>query len=155
MIQKERGDFSNWQVWKEKKVFFIVCLCVGHLCMRACSALSCVLFFADPWPVATSLLCPWDFSGKSTGVGCHFLLQGIFPTQGLNLSPALAGGFFTTEPCGKPGVYNIHTYIYIYIHTHTSWLNLLVFLYLYRHLYYKNHIFVLLLDYVRTSISGS
>ena len=27
-------------------------------------------------------LCPWDFPGKSTGVGCHFLLQGIFPTQG-------------------------------------------------------------------------
>ena len=30
----------------------------------------------------TSLLCPWDFPGKNTGVGCHFLLQGIFPTQG-------------------------------------------------------------------------
>ena len=26
-----------------------------------------------------------EFSGKSTGVGCHFLLQEIFPTQGLNL----------------------------------------------------------------------
>ena len=33
----------------------------------------------------TRLLCPWDFPGKKTGVGCHFLLQGIFPTQGLNL----------------------------------------------------------------------
>ena len=31
------------------------------------------------------LLHPWDFPGKSTGVGCHFLLQRIFPTQGLNL----------------------------------------------------------------------
>ena len=30
------------------------------------------------------LLCPWDFPGKNTGMGCHFLLQGIFPTQGLN-----------------------------------------------------------------------
>ena len=30
------------------------------------------------------LLCPWDFPGKITGVGCHALLQGIFPTQGLN-----------------------------------------------------------------------
>ena len=28
--------------------------------------------------------CPWNFPGKSTGVGCHFLLQGIFPTQGWN-----------------------------------------------------------------------
>ena len=31
------------------------------------------------------LLCPWNFPGKDTGMGCHFLLQGIFPTQGLNL----------------------------------------------------------------------
>ena len=30
------------------------------------------------------LLCPWDFSGKNTGVGCHALLQGIFLTQGFN-----------------------------------------------------------------------
>ena len=35
------------------------------------------------WP--TRLLCPWTFPGKSTGVGCHFLLQGIFLTQGSNL----------------------------------------------------------------------
>ena len=32
----------------------------------------------------TRLLCPWDYPGKNTGVGCHFLLQGIFPTQELN-----------------------------------------------------------------------
>ena len=31
-------------------------------------------------------LCPWNFPGKNTGVGCYFLLQGIFPTQRLNLS---------------------------------------------------------------------
>ena len=30
------------------------------------------------------LLSPWDFPGKNTGKGCHFLLQGIFPTQGSN-----------------------------------------------------------------------
>ena len=34
------------------------------------------------WTVAR-LLCPWDFPGKNTGVCCHFLLQGIFLTQGL------------------------------------------------------------------------
>ena len=27
---------------------------------------------------------PWNFPGKNTGAGCHFLLQGIFPTQGSN-----------------------------------------------------------------------
>ena len=31
------------------------------------------------------LLCPWNSPGKNTRVGCHSLLQGIFPTQGLNL----------------------------------------------------------------------
>ena len=34
---------------------------------------------------ATLLLCPWDSPGKSSGVGYHFLLQGIFLTQGLIL----------------------------------------------------------------------
>ena len=32
----------------------------------------------------TRLLHPWGFPGKSTEVGCHFLLQGNFPTQGSN-----------------------------------------------------------------------
>ena len=31
------------------------------------------------------LQCPWDFSAKNIGMGCHSLLQGIFLTQGLNL----------------------------------------------------------------------
>ena len=33
----------------------------------------------------TRLLSPWNSPGKNTGVSCHSLLQGIFPTQGLNL----------------------------------------------------------------------
>ena len=33
----------------------------------------------------TRRLCPWASPGKNTGVGCRFLLQGIFLTQGLNL----------------------------------------------------------------------
>ena len=47
-------------------------------------AFSHVWLFATPWTVATRLLRPWDFPGKNIGVGCHFLLQRIFPTQGLN-----------------------------------------------------------------------
>ena len=50
------------------------------------------------WP--TRLLCPWGFSGKDNGVGCHFLLQGIFPTQGLNL--ALPADSLPSGPPGKP-----------------------------------------------------
>ena len=47
-------------------------------------SLSCVRLFATMDYSLTKLLCPWDFPGKSTGVYCHFLLQGIFPTQGSN-----------------------------------------------------------------------
>ena len=35
----------------------------------------------------TRLLCPWDFPGKNTGVGCYVPFQGIFWTQGSNLGP--------------------------------------------------------------------
>ena len=35
-----------------------------------------------PW---ARLLCPWNSSGQNIGVGCCSLLQGIFPTQRLNL----------------------------------------------------------------------
>ena len=47
------------------------------------SGLSRVRLFATPWTIARQTLL-WDFAGKNTGVDCHFLLQGIFPTQGLN-----------------------------------------------------------------------
>ena len=47
------------------------------------------------------LLCPWDSLGKDTGVGCHTLLQGIFPPQKSNLHllrlPVLASRFLTTS----------------------------------------------------------
>ena len=49
------------------------------------SHFSRVRLFATPGTVATTLLCPWDSPSKNTGVGCRALLQGIFPTQGLNL----------------------------------------------------------------------
>ena len=54
--------------------------------VRACvlSQFCCIWLFATLWTVAHRLLCPWDSPGKSTGVGRHFLLHGIFPTQGSN-----------------------------------------------------------------------
>ena len=38
---------------------------------------------------------------------------GIFLDQGLKLSPALAGGFFNTEPPGKPSIYVNHNKLLI------------------------------------------
>ena len=48
----------------------------------SCSVMSNFLQPHGLWP--TRLLCPWDSPDNSTGVDCHFLLQGIFPTQGSN-----------------------------------------------------------------------
>ena len=47
-------------------------------------SLNHVQLFMTPWTVAYQALPSMEFPGKNTGVGCHFLLQGIFPTQGLN-----------------------------------------------------------------------
>ena len=48
-----------------------VTVSVAQVCPILCDPMDC-------------LLCPWNFPGKNTGVGCHSLLQGIFLTQGLN-----------------------------------------------------------------------
>ena len=50
--------------------------------------LSCSVVFDSLQPCGLQparLLCPWDLPGKNTGVGCHPLVQGFFPTQGLSL----------------------------------------------------------------------
>ena len=55
-----------------------VCLCV---CMYVSSV---TLLCPTLWPhrlQSTRLLWPWNFPGKKTGVGCHFLLQDIFQTH--------------------------------------------------------------------------
>ena len=68
-----------------------VCVCV---CARVCACVcvhTCIshsVMSDSSWHHGlepTRLLCPWDSPGKNTGMGCHFPLQGIFPTQGLNL----------------------------------------------------------------------
>ena len=57
---------------------------INPLCACVLSHFSHVQSFATLWTIACRLLCPWDSPGKNTGVGCHALLQGIFPTQGWN-----------------------------------------------------------------------
>ena len=53
------------------------------MCMLSHSVVSSPLWPHGPWP--SRLLYPWNFPGKNTGVGCHFLLCGIFPAQELNM----------------------------------------------------------------------
>ena len=45
-----------------------------------------VQLFVNPWTVACQAPLSMGFSGQNTGKGCHFLFQGIFPTQGSNPS---------------------------------------------------------------------
>ena len=55
--------------------------------LMCCAALSCSVMSDTLQPHGLQparLLCPWDSPGKNTTVGCHALLQGIFPTQGSN-----------------------------------------------------------------------
>ena len=64
--------------------FMVLCVCVCVcVCMHACSVVSNSLQPHGLQP--TRLLCPWNLRGKKTGVGCHFLCQGIFLTQGSNM----------------------------------------------------------------------
>ena len=55
--------------------------------------------FETPWTVAPRLLRPWDSPGKSTGVGCHALLQGNLPDPGLLHSQVNS---LPSEPPRKP-----------------------------------------------------
>ena len=50
----------------------------------ACAVLSCSIVSYSVAPWTARLLCPWESPGKNTVVSCHFLLQGIFLTWGLN-----------------------------------------------------------------------
>ena len=69
--------------------------------------LSHVWLFATPWTVQpTRLLRPWNFPGRSNGVGCHFLLQGIFLTQGSNLNLAGRQTFYLLSHQGSPDLHN-------------------------------------------------
>ena len=54
---------------------------IYNVCM-----LGSVQLFATPCTVTLkTLLCPWAYPRKNTGMSCHFLLQGTFPTRGSNL----------------------------------------------------------------------
>ena len=63
--------------WKSHRQYLnewdFFCYLVAKLCPIVC----------DP----IRLLSPWNFPGRNTGVGCPFLLRGIFPTPGSNLHP--------------------------------------------------------------------
>ena len=75
-------------------------LLLAQLCLTLCNPMDCS-------PPSSSV--HGIFQARNTGVGCHFLLQEIFPTQGsnpylLHLWHWRMDGFFTTGPPGKPAL---------------------------------------------------
>ena len=63
--------------------FQLTYICEGCCAVLYFVAQSCSLQPCNLQP--NRFRCPWDSPGKNTGVSCHFLLQGIFPTQGSKL----------------------------------------------------------------------
>ena len=70
-----------WNTWCRERVSKL------HPVLCYCSCLVTASFlFCDPADCSPQALCPWDFPGKNTGVGCYSFLQGGFLMQELNLS---------------------------------------------------------------------
>ena len=82
-----------------------VCLCAharmhAQPCPTLCDPMECS-------PPGSS--CPWNSLGKNTAVGCHSLLHGTFPIQGLNLGLLhWQEDSLPSEPLGKPGEMDRH-----------------------------------------------
>ena len=90
-VIKANGRYS----WTLKSTFFPSLFTYAQLCLTLCNPMDCS-------PSGSSL--HGIFQARILKQRCHFLHQGIFPTQGLNPcleSPELAGRFFTTAPPGK------------------------------------------------------
>ena len=66
-----RGLRLNYPLQNRYLLFFVALQC-------------CVSFRCTAEWFMYRFFCPWDFAGKNTGMHCHFLLQGIFLTQGSN-----------------------------------------------------------------------
>ena len=74
---------KHFQTYKICDSYIYTSYLIYHLCcaVLSCSGISDSFWPHGPEPVMD--LCPWRFSISNTGVGCHAILQWIFPTQGL------------------------------------------------------------------------
>ena len=75
----------DWQLIMDffRFLFFFFLLYRAFMCVCA-QLLTCVQVFEMLWTVACQTPLSWDSPGKNRRLDCHFLLQGIFPSQGLD-----------------------------------------------------------------------
>ena len=85
-----------------------VCLCAFCSCKQIVKCVCCISgqlirLVSQSNCLPTRVLCPWNSPDQNTGVGCHFLLWGIFLTQGSNPDPLLCRYILLeSQPPGKP-----------------------------------------------------
>ena len=102
---------------------------VTNICLTLCDPMDC-----SP----TRLFSPWDFPGNNTGVGCHALLQGIFPTQGSNLG-LLHCRWILYCLSHQVRYLKRSIYIYTYIYTH---IHMYIYIHIHKHLYIHIHTYI-------------
>ena len=95
-----------------KNIDKYACVCV-YLVTKLCPIL------CDPMDCSPArLLCLWVFSGKNTGSGCHFLLQGTFSSEGLN--PHLLHWQADSQLQNHQGIPEIHMYTHIHMYIYAA-----------------------------------
>ena len=114
--EKLNGNFSKKNIQKATSIGKKMLSVTNHqenaylkhvpVYLHLCSVTSVVSDSLRPYELQpTRLFGPWDSPGKNIGVGCHFPLQGIFPTQELNQHLLLFLHYrriLTAEPPAKP-----------------------------------------------------
>ena len=81
------GKLKHYKILLSRfSILFLFCFSWWSIPLTCLLSHSVVSNSATPWTMAHQTLYLWNFPGKNTEVGCHFLLQGIFLTQGSNPS---------------------------------------------------------------------
>ena len=93
---------SRWS-WRAVRFENHCSALLGHGCCCSLVAKSCYDSFATPWAIVCQAPLSMGFPSQEHWSGLPFLSPGNLPNPPIEpTSPALAGGFFTTEPPGKP-----------------------------------------------------
>ena len=79
------GVMSNSVGCRIQQATLLYFLYSCHIMLLLLNHFSCVQLFVTPCTAACQAPLSMGFSSKNTGMGCHALLQGIFPTQGSNV----------------------------------------------------------------------
>ena len=118
--QSQRHEANK--VWKQPKCSLMNEWTKKIWNIHIYAMLNCSVISDSLWPQDYNLpgSCPWEFPGKDTRVSCHFLLQGIFLTQGLNTSLlCLLHCRLILYLLSHWGIPYVDMCVYTHTHTHT------------------------------------